>query len=277
MPGEWTLDIEDMSWVENTTAEVDFVVEALDLRGGERVLDLACGFGRHSLELARRGYPVVGVDFTEAYIAHARSVARDERLDNAGFLLADVRDVSFQAEFDVVLNMADGAIGYFDTDEENLKLFDVIRTALQPGGKHVMGICRAPDAGRLFTKGGAMKLSGICLTTENVLALTDFYTMVLGVEAEGDETHMELSTQGTGMALFTVEGMERMAPGSMQGTGSGRVTLAFEVSDVDAEYERLKQLDVEFVMSPTTHPWGARSFWFRDPDGNIVDFFATLR
>jgi catechol 2,3-dioxygenase-like lactoylglutathione lyase family enzyme len=50
----------------------------------------------------------------------------------------------------------------------------------------------------------------------------------------------------------------------------------FEVEDVDAEYERLKALDVEFVMLPTTHPWGARSFWFRDPDGNIVDFFANL-
>ena len=35
--------------------------------------------------------------------------------------------------------------------------------------------------------------------------------------------------------------------------------------------------NVEFVMLPTTHPWGARSFWFRDPDGNIVDFFANLR
>ena len=50
----------------------------------------------------------------------------------------------------------------------------------------------------------------------------------------------------------------------------------FEMEDVDAEYERLKALDVEFVMLPTTHPWGARSFWFRDPDGNVVDFFANL-
>ena len=58
--GEWTLGIQDLSWVEHTAEEVDFVVEALGLKGVERVLDLACGFGRHSLELARRGYRVVG-------------------------------------------------------------------------------------------------------------------------------------------------------------------------------------------------------------------------
>jgi uncharacterized glyoxalase superfamily protein PhnB len=70
--------------------------------------------------------------------------------------------------------------------------------------------------------------------------------------------------------------MESMAPLSMQGAGHGSFTTMFEAKDVDAEYERLKALDVEFVMPPTTHPWGARSFWFRDPDGNIVDFFANL-
>lgn len=148
----WSLDIQDMSWVEGTANEVDFVVEALDLRGDERILDLACGFGRHSLELTRRGYAVVGVDFTEAYIAHARSVAKEEALDKAEFLLADVRSISSHEEFDVVLNMADGAIGYSETDEENLKLFDIIGAALKVGGKHVMGVCSAAHAAKHFPK-----------------------------------------------------------------------------------------------------------------------------
>ena len=112
----WSLDILDMSWVECTNEETDFVIQALGLHGDERILDLACGFGRHTLELARRGYSVVGVDFTEAYIEHARSVAQEEQLDSAEFLLADVLEVSFHEEFDVVLNMADGAIGYLGTD-----------------------------------------------------------------------------------------------------------------------------------------------------------------
>jgi catechol 2,3-dioxygenase-like lactoylglutathione lyase family enzyme len=121
-----------------------------------------------------------------------------------------------------------------------------------------------------------MKFSGICLNTNDVPALADFYTHVLGVTAEGDEQHMQLHTQGTGIAIFSVQGMQVMAPGSMQDAGAGSVTLMFEVQDVDAEYERLKTLGVEFLMLPRTHPWGARSFWFRDPDGNIVDFFTNL-
>jgi catechol 2,3-dioxygenase-like lactoylglutathione lyase family enzyme len=60
------------------------------------------------------------------------------------------------------------------------------------------------------------------------------------------------------------------------GAGCGGFTPAFEVKDVDAEYERLKVLKAEFVKLPTTYPWGNRAVWFRDPDGNIVDFYAVL-
>lgn len=51
----WTLDIQNQSWVEDTKRQIDFVIEKLHLKGDEKILDLACGFGRHSLELARRG------------------------------------------------------------------------------------------------------------------------------------------------------------------------------------------------------------------------------
>ena len=67
-----------------------------------------------------------------------------------------------------------------------------------------------------------------------------------------------------------------MAPRSTQGAGYGSFTIGFNVQNVDAEYERLKSLDVEFVMLPTTHPWGWRSFFFRDPDRNIVSFACQV-
>jgi uncharacterized glyoxalase superfamily protein PhnB len=121
-----------------------------------------------------------------------------------------------------------------------------------------------------------MNFTGICLITRDVTALAEFYKKALGVEAQGDHTHVDLHTHGAGISIFSLEGMEGMAPGSMQGRGYGGITLGFEVEDVDAEYERIKKLGVEFVMLPTTHPWGNRSFWFRDPDGNIVDFFAVV-
>jgi predicted enzyme related to lactoylglutathione lyase len=121
-----------------------------------------------------------------------------------------------------------------------------------------------------------MDFVGICLITNDVPALAKFYAKVLGVEAEGDDVHVELRTEGAGIAIFSVEGMEGMAPHSMQGAGYGSVTIGFKVEDVDAEYERLKALGVEFVKLPQTHPWGSRSLWFRDPDGNIVNFFCVV-
>lgn len=129
-----------------------------------------------------------------------------------------------------------------------------------------------PDKGE-----AVMEFIGICLITRNVSALTEFYTKVLCVEAEGDNVHAELKTEGGNIAIFSIDGMEGMAPNSMDGVGYGGFTVNFKVEDVDSEYERLKALGVEFVMLPTTHPWGTRSFWFRDPDGNIVNFVSMVK
>lgn len=141
----WTLDIQDQSWVEDTKRQVDFLIEKLNLNGSEKILDLACGFGRHSLELARRGFHVIGVDITSDYVKHASNVAKTEKL-NAQFIHSDIRDINFENEFDVVLNMADGAVGYLENEEENLKIFKVVSKALRQGGKHFMDIMNADYA-----------------------------------------------------------------------------------------------------------------------------------
>ncbi len=141
----WSLDIKKQSWTENTEKEVSFLIQEMGLCGNERILDLACGYGRHSLEFARRGYSVVGVDITKDYIDDARREANKSSLP-IEFILSDVRGVSFANEFDVVINMADGAIGYLENDAENLKIFDVISKALKPGGLHFMDIMSADYA-----------------------------------------------------------------------------------------------------------------------------------
>jgi len=121
-----------------------------------------------------------------------------------------------------------------------------------------------------------MRFNGICLVTQDVPGLRSFYAAVLQAEAEGDDTFTVLSTQGAALSIFTEHGMERMAPGSMQHSGCGRYTLEFEVEDVDQEYERLRAMQVVFVKPPTNQSWARRSVWFRDPEGNIVNFFATV-
>jgi catechol 2,3-dioxygenase-like lactoylglutathione lyase family enzyme len=58
--------------------------------------------------------------------------------------------------------------------------------------------------------------------------------------------------------------------------GTGGFTLGLQVDDVDAEHARLVALGVPIVKPPETYPWGARSVWFRDPDGNLVDVYARV-
>ncbi len=121
-----------------------------------------------------------------------------------------------------------------------------------------------------------MKFTGICLVTENVPALVRFYSEILGCRPEGDDYHAEFALDGLSLAIFSRRGMEEMAPGSMHGAGHGGVTLGFEVPDVDADYARPTARGVPVVKPPATYPWGARSAWFRDPDGNIVNFFSRI-
>ncbi len=121
------------------------------------------------------------------------------------------------------------------------------------------------------------KLSGICLITRDVPRLSAFYRDLLEVEMQGDQRHAELLTQGGGLAIFSEQGMEEMAPGSMRGAGRGGFTLSFEVEDTDREYERACKMGVPVVKPPESYPWGTRSAWFRDPDGNIVNFYAFVK
>ena len=118
-----------------------------------------------------------------------------------------------------------------------------------------------------------MDLFGICLITEDVKRLSSFYQAVLQVTAEGGDIHVTLQTGSCGMAIYDRSAAERDMGFDFQAHwGTGGTTLMFQVADVDAEYERLKEIVPAFMTTPTTYPWGARAFHFRDPDGNIVDF-----
>ncbi len=121
-----------------------------------------------------------------------------------------------------------------------------------------------------------MRFIGICLITRDIPRLVSFYSNVFSSQAGGTSDHAEFCFAGVNVTIFSEAGMEKMAPGSMNHAGTGSFTLGFEVDDVDAEYERLKALQVEVVKPPQTHPWGCRSFWFRDPDGNLIDFLTPV-
>ena len=121
-----------------------------------------------------------------------------------------------------------------------------------------------------------MRFNGICIVSPDVRRLAGFYIQLLGVEGSVNPTFVGLATEGASLSIFSDEEMEIMAPGSMDGAGRGGHTIEFEVDDVDRQYDRLRAMRVPIVKPPTTQPWGRRSVWFRDPDGNIVNFYADV-
>ncbi|WP_129631210.1 class I SAM-dependent methyltransferase [Candidatus Oscillochloris fontis] len=120
-------------YAENLTRqEVDFLSQALSLRGVETILDLACGGGRHSIELAQRGLTVVGLDASERVLAHARNRASELDL-SVTFVQGDMRNLTDVGRFDAILIM-NSSLGFFD-DPTNLQVLAGAARALAPGGK----------------------------------------------------------------------------------------------------------------------------------------------
>src|ERR687890_2695309 len=96
----------EMAWTERTESEIKRALTMLRPQGGERILDLACGTGRHSLELVRQGFSVVGVEISAELIEIANKEAKAQGLE-ATFIEADLRELDFEEEFDIVLNLND--------------------------------------------------------------------------------------------------------------------------------------------------------------------------
>ena len=118
-------------------------------------------------------------------------------------------------------------------------------------------------------------MNGICLITEDVCKLAEFYQKVLQSETAINDVHVVITVEGGSITIYSKSAAEKdMGFDFSKYHGTGMSSFSFGVEDVDAEYERLKSLhmNIEFIAVPTTYPWGSRSMHFRDSDGNIVCF-----
>ena len=129
-------------------AEVDQALALLGIEPGAAVLDLCCGVGRHSLELARRGYRVTGVDRTTSYLEKARSQAAEEELA-IEFVLDDMRRFCRPDSFDAAIMMYT-SFGYFDDPAQNRQVLLNIRRSLRDGGKLTIDIMGKEILARIF-------------------------------------------------------------------------------------------------------------------------------
>lgn len=126
-------------FTQHTLAEVDFVLDVCELAPRARVLDMGCGPGRHALELARRGFQVTGVDFTEKFIEFAKENAAAESLtESAEFVLADARDFVRPLAFDAAVCLCEGAFALLQTDEDNVRVLRHIAASLKPGAPFLL-------------------------------------------------------------------------------------------------------------------------------------------
>ncbi len=112
--------------------EVGGMMELLGLPVGSRVLDLACGWGRHAVPLAQAGYEVTGLDLSRHLLAEAQEYAGRAGVE-VRWVRGDMREIGWEGEFDAVLSLF-SSLGYWLSDEEDLRVLRGARRALRPGG-----------------------------------------------------------------------------------------------------------------------------------------------
>jgi SAM-dependent methyltransferase len=133
----------------DTAEEVDHIIKLSGIRKGAKVLDLCCGIGRHSLELARRGYNVTGVDLTEEYLVKASRDAKAEGL-NIQFVRSDMRRFCLLDGFDAAINMFT-AFGYFENPADDRRVLSNMYCSLRKGGVLIIDIIGKEILARIFS------------------------------------------------------------------------------------------------------------------------------
>ncbi|MGI5455740.1 VOC family protein [Streptomyces sp. CA-249302] len=122
-----------------------------------------------------------------------------------------------------------------------------------------------------------MDFVSIRIITGDVARLVEFYERATGAKARwATEDFAELRAAGATLAIAGTRTVPLFAPGSARPAENHSLITEFLVDDVDRVHKDLTGFVTDFVAGPTTMPWGNRSLLFRDPDGNLVNFFTPV-
>lgn len=124
------------TFTQGTIGEVDFIEREINFDKSKRILDIGCGTGRHAIELAKRGYQVVGVDLSESQLNRAKEKAKAAGV-HIDFIQQDARELNFENEFELVIMICEGAFSLMETDEMNFAILQGASNALKPNGKFI--------------------------------------------------------------------------------------------------------------------------------------------
>lgn len=120
-----------------TKKEINFIINALKLKKDDKILDLCCGWGRHMIELAEKGYNATGIDYSKPFLKVGKNIAKEKGI-KANFIYGDICKFSFKKRFDVILNLFT-SFGYF-SDSDNRKIIENISKSLNHKGKFIIDI-----------------------------------------------------------------------------------------------------------------------------------------
>lgn len=126
-------------WLSHTKSEVDFITNTCGLTAGQNVLDLGCGTGRHSLELARREINPTCIDYIPEFIERVKISSREEQLCSVRSIVSDCREMNIEQNYDAVICLYD-VVGSFVNDKENIKILENITRSLKPGGFAIISV-----------------------------------------------------------------------------------------------------------------------------------------
>lgn len=127
----------DRDRLDNTEDDVLNIIKLLNIKKHDSVLDVCCGFGRHSLILAQNGIDVTGIDITEDYLSRANSSKTDT--DNPKFLKKDILEYNDKSKFNFAINMFT-SFGLLNSEDDEIAGLKNIYSALKPGGKYLIDI-----------------------------------------------------------------------------------------------------------------------------------------
>lgn len=151
--------------LKDTKEEIDDIIKMLDIQPKADILDLGCGKGRHSLELARRGYKITGLDRTSKYINEARTAARSESLE-VDFIQADMRSFIKKYSFDYVINLFTSGLSYFEDIEEDKRVIENVYESLRSNGRFIVQTMGKEVLARIFQKRDWIEQDGVLLLQE---------------------------------------------------------------------------------------------------------------
>jgi SAM-dependent methyltransferase len=145
---------EDNVFTKNTVREVDFLLEELSIKPGASILDVGCGTGRHSIELAKRSYSVTGLDLSSEMLARAADAAKAARV-NVDWIHADATRFTLPRKFDCAICLCEGSFGLLgqgdDPISQPLSILCNISRSLKPQAKAMLTVLNATAVLRKYT------------------------------------------------------------------------------------------------------------------------------